>query len=324
MKTAALLMDFVVNKTDNTIRVKREFDAPVDLVWAAWTESEILDQWWAPRPYQCKTKSQDFSEGGYWLYKMVGPKGDEHWSRLDYESITPQESYAARDAFCDSDGNINNVHPGSHWHNTFSPAEDDVTLVSIKITYKSLADLEKILEMGFREGFTAGMENLDNYISTRFKLHKENKTSKKARVATYLNFPGNTEEAFRFYQKVFGGEFTGKGLQRFGDFDIPGGPPMSEADKKLILHAELTIMGGHVLMATDAPESMGFNLTPGNNMHIQVEPETKEETERLFNELSEGGEISMPLQEMFWGAYFGSFKDKYGINWMLHHQPLEV
>lgn len=323
MKTA-LLLDFVVDKSNNTIRVEREFDAPVDLVWSAWTESEILDQWWAPKPYQCKTKSMNFSEGGYWLYKMVGPKGDEHWCRVDFESIAPQKSYSARDAFCDSEGKINDVHPGSHWHNTFSAAAGDMTLVSIKISFKSLTDLEKIVEMGFKEGFTAGMENLDHYLSTRFKLHKQNKMDNKARVATYLNFPGKTEEAFLFYQKVFGGKFTGRGLQRFGDVDLPGEhPPMSATDKQLIIHAELTILGGHILMATDAPESMGFKLTPGNNMHIQLEPDSREETERLFKALSEGGTVTMPLQHMFWGAYFGSFQDKYGVNWMVHYQAVE-
>lgn len=175
--------------------------------------------------------------------------------------------------------------------------------------------------MGFKEGFTAGLENLDHYLSTRFKLRKENKTSNKARVTTYLNFNGNTEEAMNFYKKVFNGKFTGKGLRRFSDIEMPEGmPPMSEENKKLIIHAELTILGGHVLMATDAPESMGFKLVSGNNMHINLEPETREETERLFKELSAGGEVSMPLADMFFGVYFAEFKDKYGINWMLSHQ----
>jgi len=141
------------------------------------------------------------------------------------------------------------------------------------------------------------------------------------RVTTYLNFPGNTEEAFNFYKKVFRGHFTGHGLQRFGDFELPEGEaPLSDADKNLIIHAELTILGGHALMATDAPESMGFHVEYGNNMHINIEPESREETTRLFDELSEGGHINMPLEDMFWGAYYGSFTDKYGINWMLNYQ----
>ena len=139
-----------------------------------------------------------------------------------------------------------------------------------------------------------------------------------ARVSTYLNFPRNTEEAFNFYRSVFGGEFTGS-INRFGDMPpMEGMPPMPEADKNLVMHVELTITGGHVLMGTDAPETMGFTVTAGNNIHINLEPDTREEAEKLFNALSAGGKISMPLQDMFWGAYFGSFTDKYGINWMVN------
>ena len=140
-----------------------------------------------------------------------------------------------------------------------------------------------------------------------------------SRVSTYLNFPGNTEEAFNFYKTIFGGEFGGDGLQRFGDIPpVEGQPPMSEADKHLIIHVELQILGGHSIMATDAPESMGFTVIKGNNMHINLEPETKTETKRLFDALAEGGKITMELQDMFWGAYFGSCTDKYGINWMFN------
>ena len=96
-------------------------------------------------------------------------------------------------------------------------------------------------------------------------------------------------------------------------------PPLDEATRQLIIHAELTIMAGHVLMATDSPESMGFKMELGNNMHINLEPDSKEETKRLFDALSEGGTVSMPLSDMFWGAYFGAFTDKYGINWMLNY-----
>jgi PhnB protein len=170
-------------------------------------------------------------------------------------------------------------------------------------------------------GFNGTFNQLEHYLSTQFKILKELKINNMARVTTYLNFPGKTEEAFNFYKKVFNGEFTGIGLKRFGDTEMPAGmPPMSDADKKLIIHAELTIMSGHVLMATDSPESMGFNMQHGNNMHINLEPESKEETKRLFDALSENGNITMPLEDMFWGAYFGSFTDKYGINWMLNFQ----
>lgn len=140
-----------------------------------------------------------------------------------------------------------------------------------------------------------------------------------ARVSTYVNFPDLTEEAFNFYKKVFKTEFTAPGFRRFGDMPaMEGMPPLDEKVKNLILHVELPITGGHILMGTDAPEQMGFTVIKGNNIHINLEPGTREETKRLFDELSAGGNITMALQDMFWGAYFGSFTDKYGINWMVN------
>jgi PhnB protein len=140
-----------------------------------------------------------------------------------------------------------------------------------------------------------------------------------ARVCTYLNFPRNTEEVFNFYRSIFGGEFSGGGVAHFGDFPpAEGMPQIAEEDKKLILHIELPILGGHVLMGTDAPESMGFKLNFGNNMHISLEPDTKAETKRLFDALSAGGKVTMDLQMMFWGAYYGTCTDKYGIQWMFN------
>ncbi len=141
------------------------------------------------------------------------------------------------------------------------------------------------------------------------------------RVSTYLNFPRNTEEAFKFYQSVFGGEFARGGIARF--HDIPASddaPPIAESDKDLVMHIELPIVGGHVLMGTDAPESMGFTVNKGNNVHINIEPDTKEETIKLFDALSAGGTVTMPLQDMFWGAYFGSCIDKFGIQWMFSYK----
>ena len=139
-----------------------------------------------------------------------------------------------------------------------------------------------------------------------------------ARVSTYLNFPRSTEAAFLFYKSVFDSEFS-MPIGRFGDMpSCEGQPPLAEADKNLVMHVELPILGGHVLMGTDAPESMGFTVTPGNNVYINLEPDTRTETDRLFGALSDGGKIEMPLQEMFWGGYFGSLVDKYGVRWMFN------
>lgn len=139
-----------------------------------------------------------------------------------------------------------------------------------------------------------------------------------AQVSTYLNFPRNTEEAFNFYKSVFGGEFNG-GINRFGD--IPPSddmPPLAEEDKNLVMHIELPILGGHRLMGTDAPESMGFGVNFGNNMYINLEPDTRKETDRLFEALSAGGKVTMALQDMFWGDYFGTCEDKFGVQWMFN------
>jgi PhnB protein len=140
-----------------------------------------------------------------------------------------------------------------------------------------------------------------------------------ARVSTYLNFPRNTEEVFNFYKSIFGGEFSGGGVARFSDIPASEGTPsIAEEDKNLIMHIELPILGGHLLMGTDAPESMGFTVNFGNNIHINLEPDTKAETKRLFDALSVGGKITMELQVMFWGAYYGSCTDKYGVQWMFN------
>lgn len=156
-------MDFSIDKENKKIKVEREFAAPVAKVWAAWTESQQLDQWWAPKPWKARTKEMNFEEGGHWLYAMVGPDGTEQWCRADYKSITPLKSFSARDAFCDEEGNINPTFPRSLWTNAFNEAVN-TTMVSIEILYEKLSDLESIIEMGFKEGFTAGLENLDELI----------------------------------------------------------------------------------------------------------------------------------------------------------------
>ncbi|WP_153800312.1 SRPBCC domain-containing protein [Foetidibacter luteolus] len=315
----AILFNFLVNKEKNEITVERSFDAPVDLVWAAWTEADILDQWWAPKPYKAVTKSMDFRVGGRWHYYMLGPEGEKHWCLFDYEAIQHQKHFSGIDAFCDENAIMNNTKPRVKWGSDFT-GKGDETVVNIQLLFEKLEDLETIIQMGFKEGFTAGLENLDQYIAAQFYLRKQNKPNNQPRVSTYVNFPGNTEEAFNFYKSVFKTDFI-NGIQRFENVPAdPSHPPIADHVKKMVLHVELPLIGGHVLMATDAPKEMGFTVTPGNNMHINLEPESREEATRLFNELSAGGKIEMPIQDMFWGAYFGSFADKFGINWMINYQ----
>jgi PhnB protein len=140
-----------------------------------------------------------------------------------------------------------------------------------------------------------------------------------AQVSTYLNFPRQTEEAFNYYKSVFKTDFIGEGFMRFKD--IPPSedmPPLPDGDKNLIMHVSLPILGGHVLMGTDAPESMSFKVNFGNNVYICLMPDTREETRRLFKALSDGGKVEQELQDMFWGDYYGSCKDKFGVQWMFN------
>ena len=130
----------------------------------------------------------------------------------------------------------------------------------------------------------------------------------------YLNFPGNTEEAFSFYQKTLGGELGG--TMRYSE--VPGMPPLSEGDQEKIMHISLQVGNGMLLMGTDLLESMGHKCSAGNNLHISLAPTSRKEADEIFAGLSEGGTVTMPMKEMFWGDYFGSFSDRYGINWMIN------
>ncbi|WP_276134342.1 SRPBCC family protein [Polluticoccus soli] len=159
MKTT-LQFDFIVDKEKNTITVKREFAAGRQLVWDAYTKSELLDQWWAPHPFTTKTKSMDFREGGYWLYCMIDPEGKQYWGRMDYTKVNARESYKALDAFCDENGEVNPTLPRAPWDARFKDLGEN-TLVETIVTYNSLADLETVINMGMKEGLTSALENLD-------------------------------------------------------------------------------------------------------------------------------------------------------------------
>jgi PhnB protein len=134
-------------------------------------------------------------------------------------------------------------------------------------------------------------------------------------INPYLNFPGNSEEAFNFYRSVFGGEFLN--IQRFKD--TPEGPKVSEKEKDMLMHISLPVGKGNVMMATDTLDSLGQKLTVGNNITLSIETESKAEAEKIFNGLSAGGKVTMPLQDTFWKAYFGMVNDKYGIHWMVSY-----
>lgn len=136
------------------------------------------------------------------------------------------------------------------------------------------------------------------------------------KLNTYLNFAGNTEEAFNFYKSVFGGEFSS--VVRFKDMPMEG-VNVPKEDENKILHISLPVGKDNVLMASDSLESLGQKLTQGNNVYISVHPESKEEADRIFNALSAGGTIEMPIADQPWGDYYGSFKDKFGVQWMVDY-----
>jgi uncharacterized protein YndB with AHSA1/START domain len=161
-----LLFDFTVDKTNRTVFIKREFAAGLPLVWDAFTKQEILDQWWAPKPWTSKTKSMNFEVGGRRFYAMLSPEGQEGWSIQKYTSITPKTNFKFYSSFADKDENPNPEIPGgSEWSLDFSEA-GGVTTVHISIKNESLERMEKMIEMGFKEGFTMTLNYLQDLLPT--------------------------------------------------------------------------------------------------------------------------------------------------------------
>jgi len=159
----SLLFDFIVDKATKTVFVNREFDAPLPLVWDAFTKQEILDQWWAPQPWTSKTKIMDFKVGGRRVYAMVSPEGQEHWSVQKYTSISPKTNFKMYNAFADKDENLD--LPGSDWDLNFSE-ENGTTKVSISIYNESLERMERMVDMGFKEGFSMTLNYLGDLLHT--------------------------------------------------------------------------------------------------------------------------------------------------------------
>jgi uncharacterized protein YndB with AHSA1/START domain len=162
---ADLQFDFLIDKEQNTMTIKREFAAKRQLVWDCYTKSDLLDQWFAPKPLTTKTKFMDFREGGYWHYVMVTPDGQEYWGRMDYQTIQPIENYTSLDGFCDDSGALNPELPRSNWNVTFSDVATRTLVVSI-ITYQSSEALQQVIDMGMEEGLTSTLGRLDELLLT--------------------------------------------------------------------------------------------------------------------------------------------------------------
>jgi uncharacterized protein YndB with AHSA1/START domain len=166
--TTKLFYDFIVDKQNNTLTIKREFAGSRQLVWDCHTKQAHLDKWFAPKPFSTKTKSMDFSEGGHWHYAMIDPDGKEYWGLTDYIKIKAIDFYEALDAFSDSDGNVNKNLPQAKWHVHFYDKEEN-TQVETTVNYKSLKDLEAVINMGMEAGMMSTMERLDELLLTLTK-----------------------------------------------------------------------------------------------------------------------------------------------------------
>lgn len=155
-------MEFVVNKETKTVTITKEFEAGLALVWDAYTKAELLDQWWAPKPFSSRTKIMNFEVGGRRFYAMVSPEGSERWAVQKYTSITPKTNFKMLNAFADAHENLE--LPGSDWDLNFRE-QDGMTKLSISIYNESLERLERMIEMGFKEGFTMTLANLDELLA---------------------------------------------------------------------------------------------------------------------------------------------------------------
>lgn len=151
---------FTKHPSGTKLLVTRNINAPLDKVWRAWTEAELLDKWWGPKPWRAETKTMDFKNGGFWMYAMVSPEGEKHWCRVDFHTVLPPHGFTSTSTFRDPAGNLAAGMPAMHWDTKFN-AVGGATHVDVEISFDSAADLEQIVQMGFKEGFTMGLSNLD-------------------------------------------------------------------------------------------------------------------------------------------------------------------
>ena len=157
------ITDFQQN--GNELTVIRNFDAELGLVWRAWTEADLLDQWWAPAPWKSETSHMEFKVGGYRIYAMVGPEGERHVGRTDYKVIDKPRSFEGEDAFCDADGNVNPALPVSKFVNSFKQSGSQTT-VTVVTVYDSVAQLQQVIDMGMKEGLSMAYDQLDNVLKS--------------------------------------------------------------------------------------------------------------------------------------------------------------
>ena len=307
--------------------ITRVVDAPRGLMFKAWTEADRLAQWWGPKGFSVHVASLDLRPGGAFHYCLQSASGQEMWGKFVYCGIDAPERLVYVSSFSDEDANTTRAPFSQTWplevHNTLSLTEQDgkttltqrsVPLNATTEEHKPFEDAHKAIQQGFAGTFAQLTDYLAK-IKTAENVSATPKTKTLATVNPYLNFAGNTEEAFLFYKSVFGGEFLA--LQRFAD--TPEAEKLPEGDRDKIMHIALPIGNENILMATDALESMGQKLTAGNNFSLSVGAESTEEADKFYSRLSEGGMATMPMQKAFWGSYFGMLTDRFGIQWMVSY-----
>lgn len=164
MMNSNLLFDFSVDKENKKIVIKRAFAAGLELVWQAWTDAALLEQWWAPKPYYVETISMDFTKGGLWHYAMVSPEGEKHYCKAYYQDIDFQRMFSYKDAFCNEKGEDLPDMPSMQWNTAFVSEEEHATVVNVVLSFESEEAIENIIKMGMKEGFTMALGNLDELL----------------------------------------------------------------------------------------------------------------------------------------------------------------
>lgn len=276
--------------TKKTITVQAVINAGQESVWEFYTNPEHITQWnSASDDWHTPSAENNLQPGGKFNYRMEskdGSLGFDYWGI--YDELKPPEFLD----FTLGDGRKVIV--------TFTDMKEKTSAV-IEFEPEDTNSMEMQ-----RDGWQAILDNFKKYVEVK----------KMTVFNPYLNFAGSTEEAFIFYKSVFGGEYVN--FTRFEDLPIEGMTLPEEARGK-IMHISLPIGSGQMLMGSDALESLGQKLVPGNNLNISIHPDSKEEADQLFNLLSKGGIVEMQMAEQPWGDYYGSFQDKFGVHWMINY-----
>ncbi|MHB1511565.1 MAG: SRPBCC domain-containing protein [Acidimicrobiales bacterium] len=304
-----------------TLTLVAEFNATPEQVWTVWEDPRTLERWWGPPSWPATFTRHDFVVGGESRYHMTGPDGDTSSGYWQIQALDKPNRLDFTNGLAGPDGEPTPGMPPMSGHVTFE-AIGTRTKMTVVSRFVDFAQMEMMLGMGMAEGMTEAIGQIDGIVVTASVRANDDTTGGKRqpmpRVSTYLNFMGNTEEAFNFYKSVFGTEFLAP-ISRMSDMPpSPGQPALSEAEKGMVMHVELPILAGHVIMGTDMLESLGHKRRLGNSMTINLELEERAEAERLFKLLSEDGSDQFGLMEVPWGAYWGTCADRYGIRWMFN------